>query len=92
MREDVWNNSKFSQIPQDICSEDYISSLQKLEPRIEEFIRDHNGNHVIQKCIETMEPEDKQVILNRYDKKVSTDISFTKKIRLKDDIIRFLNI
>ena len=74
MREDVWNNSKFSQIPQDICSEDYISSLQKLEPRIEEFIRDHNGNHVIQKCIEVMEPEDKQVILNRYDKKVSTDI------------------
>ena len=71
MREDVWNNSKFSQIPQDICSEDYISSLQKLEPRIEEFIRDHNGNHVIQKCIEAMEPEDKQIILNRYDNKVS---------------------
>ena len=71
VREDVWNNSKFSQIPQDICSEDYISSLQKLEPRIEEFIRDHNGNHVIQKCIEAMEPEDKQIILNRYDNKVS---------------------
>ena len=92
MREDVWNNSKFSQIPQDICSEDYISSLQKLEPRIEEFIRDHNGNHVIQKCIEAMEPEDKQVILNRYDKKVSTDISFIPRKSGRDDIIRFLNI
>ena len=35
-----------------------------------------------------MEPEDKQVILNRYDKKVSTGISFTKKSDW-DDIIRF---
>ena len=87
VREDVWNNSKFSQIPQDICSEDYISSLQKLEPRIEEFIRDHNGNHVIQKCIEAMEPEDKQIILNRYDNKVSTYIQpslHTFKLRQKE--------
>ena len=45
--------------------------LQKLEPRIEEYIKDHNGNHVIQKCIEVMEVEDKQVIISRYDNKVN---------------------
>ena len=48
-----------------------LFSLQKLEPKIEDYIKDHNGNHVIQKCIEVMEPEDKQIVLNRYDSKVS---------------------
>lgn len=31
---------------------------------------DHNGNHVIQKCIEVLEAGDKQAILDRYNGKV----------------------
>ena len=46
--------------------------LQKLEPKLEEYIQDHNGNHVIQKCIEVLDGEDKQIILDRYAGKVIT--------------------
>ena len=46
--------------------------LQKLEPKLEEYIQDHNGNHVIQKCIELLDTGDKQIILDRYAGKVIT--------------------
>ena len=38
---------------------------------------DHNGNHVIQKCIEVLEAEDKQVILDHYQGKVITCVEFS---------------
>ena len=44
--------------------------LQKLESNIEEFVKDQNGNHVIQKCIEVVEPLELQFILDAFKNKV----------------------
>ena len=44
--------------------------LQKLESNIEELACDQNGNHVIQKCIEVVEPQDLQFILDTFRNKV----------------------
>ena len=47
-----------------------IVYIQKLESNIEEFVKDQNGNHVIQKCIEVVDPRELQFILNAFSSKV----------------------
>ena len=47
--------------------------LQKLETCIEDFVKDQNGNHVIQKCIEVVDPKHCQFILDAFKGKVRTN-------------------
>ena len=55
----IWVNEKLTRV--------YI---QKLESNIEEFVKDQNGNHVIQKCIEVVDPQELQFILIAFSSKV----------------------
>ena len=61
------------EVPETSISSFYQILLQKLETCIEDFVKDQNGNHVIQKCIEVVDPNHCQFILDAFKGKVRTN-------------------
>lgn len=73
-----------------VGGEQQVEIVRELDGHVLKCVKDQNGNHVVQKCIECVDPHALQFIINAFQgqvRKLNNDIKSTVKNRIYYNII-----
>lgn len=72
-----------------VSGEQQVEIVRELDGHVLKCVKDQNGNHVVQKCIECVDPHALQFIINAFQGQVS--VAYKKKKKMSFGLVKHLS-